>query len=336
MTRVAGIVLTLFLTVIACAPSAPAEAPDRPDAPDGSADAASDDSGSALRWRTLAPVPTPRTEVTAAARRGEIFVMGGFAEGQGTVDTVEIYDISADSWRTGPALPLAVNHPMSASVDGVIYVFGGNTGGEATDRAFAFRRGEWTELPAMPEVRSAGGAGAVRGKIFIVGGVGPDGLAQNTMVFNLDTRRWSLRKGLPTPRQHLGAAGARRRVWVVAGRTGGLDTNMDRVERFSPRHRRWKRVPDIPTARGGLAAAATRNGFVVAAGGEEPNGTFDEVEAFDIPRGRWRALPDMPTARHGLGVVAVGNIIYVLAGGPQPGLTFSAANEAIDLTPLRN
>jgi N-acetylneuraminic acid mutarotase len=274
--------------------------------------------------------------VAATARRGKIFVIGGFAENRGTVATVEVYDIASDSWNTGPPLPLAVNHAMSATLDGVVYVFGGYIGGgETTRRAFALRDGRWRELPRMPEVRAAGGVGAVRGKLFIVGGVGPDGLADNTMVFDPGTRRWSTRGSLPTQRQHLGATGARRRVWVVAGRRGGLDTNMATFERYVPRTRGWRQLPDIPTARGGLAAAATRNGFVVAAGGEAPNRTFDEVEAFDIVRGRWRSLPPMPTARHGLGVVAVGNTIYVLAGGPEPGLTYSDANESLDLSSLR-
>ena len=35
-----------------------------------------------LRWERLAPVPTPRTEVTATARRGKIFVVGGKADDQ--------------------------------------------------------------------------------------------------------------------------------------------------------------------------------------------------------------------------------------------------------------
>ncbi|MGH2808897.1 MAG: Kelch repeat-containing protein [Actinomycetota bacterium] len=323
MRRLLALIAVLSL-VGACAPDDPPEtAPDIAPA------------GQQLRWEQLAPVPTPRTEVAATARRGRIFVVGGFAEDRGTVATVEIYDISSDSWRTGPRLPLAVNHAMSATLDGVVYVVGGYIGGgRSTRRAFAFRDGRWRELPRMPRVRAAGGLVAVRGRLFVVGGVGANGVADSTMVFDPDDRRWRVRAGVPTQRQHLGAAGARRRVWVVAGRTGGLDSNMDTFERYSPSAGNWRRLPDIPTARGGLAAAATRNGFIVAAGGEAPNRTFDEVEAYNIGRRRWRSLPPMPTARHGLGVVAVGNTIYVLAGGPQPGLTYSDANEAIDLSSL--
>jgi len=289
-----------------------------------------------LEWQHLAPVPTPRTEVAAAAVDGRIYVIAGFAE-QGTVSTVEIYDIAGDSWSTGPSLPVAVNHGMAASLKGELYVLGGYTGPGLANpslRAFVLRNGKWQELPHMPAARAAGGAARARGKLFVVGGVGPSGLATRTFVYDPKTNSWGTRRGVPTGREHLGVAGYRGRVFAVAGRTSGISTNLDVAERFNPVRRRWRALPDVPTARGGLAAAGTTNGFIVAAGGEENAGTFDEVEAFDVESGRWRSLPPMPTARHGLGVVAVGTVVYVLAGGTEPGLTFSDANEALDLAGL--
>ena len=290
-----------------------------------------------LEWRQLAPVPTPRTEVAAAAAAGSIYVIAGFAEGAGTVSTVEVYDIAGDSWSTGPSLPVAVNHGMAASVKGEVYAVGGYLGpglSNPTSRAFVLRDGEWQELPRMPGARGAGGAARARGKLFVVGGVTPNGLATKTFVYNPETDKWRTRRGMPTDRQHLGVASDGRRIYAVAGRTGGLASNLDVAERFNLARRRWRTLPDVPTRRGGLAAAGTTNGFIVAAGGEANEGTFDEVEAFNVERGRWRSLPRMPTARHGLGVVAVGTVIYVLAGGPEPGLTFSNANESLDLSTL--
>jgi N-acetylneuraminic acid mutarotase len=290
-----------------------------------------------LEWRQLAPVPTPRTEVAAAAAAGKIYVAGGFAEGAGTVATVEVYDVAADSWSRGPPLPVAVNHAMAAAVGGEPYVVGGYLGpglSNPTSRAFVLREGEWQELPRMPGARGAGGAARARGKLFVVGGVTPNGLATSTFVYNPETNAWRTRRGMPTDRQHLGVAGHGGRIYAVAGRIGGFTTNLDAAERFNPVRRRWRALPDVPTARGGVAAAGTTNGFIVAAGGEANEGTFDEVEAFNVETGRWRSLPPMPTARHGLGVVAVGTVIYVLAGGPEPGLTFSNANESLDLSGL--
>lgn len=90
----------------------------------------------------------------------------------------------------------------------------------------------------------------------------------------------------------------------------------------------------MPTPRGGLAAAATAGAWLVAAGGEDSEGTFDEAEALSTESERWVALPALPTPRHGLGVTAVGDVVYVIAGGPTPGLDVSAIVEAIDLASL--
>src|ERR671918_893076 len=273
-----------------------------------------------LEWETLAPMPTPRTEVAAAAVSGRIVVVGGFASA-GTVGTTEVYDVAADAWSAGPDLPVAVNHAMATSFEDEAYVFGGTLGdGAISDAAFVLRGGAWEPLPPLPEPRTAGGAAVAGGLIYVVGGVGPEGVAQRTMVLHPAAGRWSVTEGLGRPREHMGVAAFDERVYAVGGRAGSLEGFGD-VEVLDPGTGSWSPLPDLPTPRGGMAAAATSNGFVVAAGGEEEGGTFHEVEAFDVEAELWVELPPMPTARHGLGVVAM----YVIAGGVDPGLSFSGA-----------
>lgn len=285
----------------------------------------------ASEWRTLRAAPNQRTEVAAAAAGGRIFVAGGFVPPGRTVPIVEVYDIASGTWSRGPGLPLAVNHAMGTSHEGTVYVLGGYRGendlSEPTDRAFALAGDRWDELPPMPEVRAAAGAAAVGGRIYVAGGVGPDGPATTTLVYDIEARRWSTAPGLPTPREHLGVATDGERVFVV----GGRPPNTDAAEAFDPRTGEWERLEPMPTARGGLAAAGTGNGLIVAAGGEAEE-TFPEVEAYDVAGERWVRLPGLPTPRHGLGVVADGNRVYVVAGGPRPGFAFSGANEALDLS----
>jgi N-acetylneuraminic acid mutarotase len=316
--RAAAVVLALVLVLAACRPGGGADAPES--APEASAE-----------WEALRPAPNQRTEVAAAAVDGKIYIAGGFVPPGRTVPVVEVYDTATDSYSRGPDLPLAVNHAMAAAWEGVVYLMGGYadaTGlASPTDRAFALRGEAWEELPPMPEVRAAAGAAAVDGKVYVAGGVGPDGLAGSTLVFDVAGGRWSTVEGVPTPREHLGVATDGSRLFVA----GGRPPNTDVLEAYDPATGEWERLPDMPTARGGLAAAGTANGLIVAAGGEAEE-TFPEVEAYDVDRDRWLRLPDLPTPRHGLGVVAVGNTVYVVAGGPRPGFAFSGANEALDLS----
>jgi len=287
-----------------------------------------------LAWRRLAPAPSERTEVAAAAAGQRIVVAGGYARNGDTVATVEVYDTAADAWTAGPALPAAVNHAMAAALDGAVYVAGGYGGDRRPSRQLVRLEGDrWRPLAPLPEGRAAGGLVATGDRLYLVGGVAPGGLAGDTLVYDPAADRWSTGPGLPTRREHLGAAAAGGRVVVVGGRVSGLGSNLAVAEAYDPAGGGWAALPPMPTARGGLAATATADGLVVAVGGEAA-AAFPQAEALDPATGRWRSLPPLPTPRHGLGVVAVGRVVYVLAGGPRPGLHASGANEAIDLAGL--
>src|SRR5919201_304075 len=121
-----------------------------------------------------------------------------------------------------------------------------------------------------------------------------------------------------------GAAGGR--LYALAGRKAGFDTNTTIFESLAPSARRWRTLPPVPTPRGGTGAAVVDR-TIVSVGGEAPHGTIATVYGFDLSRRRWRPLPDLPTARHGLGVVAAAGRVYAIAGGTTPGLATSGANE---------
>jgi non-specific serine/threonine protein kinase len=161
-----------------------------------------------------------------------------------------------------------------------------------------------------------------------VGGVdGRRSLARIAFALDLRTGRWSRIAG-PTPREHLAAAGLGTRVYALAGRKAGIDTNLADFESYNPRTRRWEKLRPIPSPRGGTGAAALPN-TIVSVGGEEPPGTIRSVYAYNVATHRWRRLQDLPTPRHGLGVVARAGRVYVLGGGPEPGLTVTGAVESL-------
>jgi N-acetylneuraminic acid mutarotase len=167
---------------------------------------------------------------------------------------------------------------------------------------------------------------ALKGRLYVVGGVTDGGLARSMLAYDPKGGRWTPLPG-PAPRQHLAAAAARGRVYAIAGRLIGNATNVATVESWAPRERRWRREAPVPQARGGTGAA-TLAGTIFSVGSEAPEGTSAAVFAFDTATRRWSLLPDLPTARHGLGVVAFGGAVYVVGGGRQPGLTVTDANES--------
>ncbi len=283
-------------------------------------------------WQKHAPVPLPRTEVTAAAVGGEIVVVGGFVADGSNVGRADAYSPRTNRWRRLPDLPVTVDHAAGAAWRGRMVVAGGYGANRAPLReAFLLENGRWRRLPPLPEARAAAAAAVVGDTLFVVGGVsetplGRD-LARRAFALDLRTKRWRTIAG-PSPREHLAAAASGGRAYALAGRLAGIDTNRGDLEVYEPATRRWRRLPPLPDPRGGTGAAAV-NGRIVSVGGEAPTGTQRLVFAFDPRTRRWQRLPDLTTPRHGLGVVALNGRVYALAGGPQPGLFVSDANESL-------
>jgi N-acetylneuraminic acid mutarotase len=281
----------------------------------------------AAGWEQGVPMPLPRGEVAAAVVGGEIAIVGGFVAGGANSAQVDAYSPARDSWRSLPPLPVSVDHAAAAGYRGKLYVAGGYGRDRAPLRTtFVLERGRWRKLPDMPAERAAAGAAVVAGKLYVVGGVGPPaGLALTAFALDLTRNRWSRVPG-PTPRQHLAVTAAGGRVYALAGRRAGFDTNLRIFQSYTPGARSWRTLPPVPEPRGGTGAAAVGN-LIVSAGGEEVAGTIRTVYAFELGKRRWRRLPDLPTSRHGLGVAAALGRVYVIAGGRQPGLAVSGVNE---------
>jgi N-acetylneuraminic acid mutarotase len=284
-------------------------------------------------WQRAAPLPDPRGEVAAAVVGGEIAVVGGFDRSGLDSARVDAYSPARNAWRRLPDLPVPVDHAMAAAAGRRLYVIGGYGRSRAPRRSawVLSPDGRWRTLPPLPAARAAGGAAILRGRLYVVGGVGPRGLARTMEVLDLrrTPSRWSMLPG-PTPRQHLAVTSAGGRLYALAGRTAGFDTNMTLFESLAPPARRWRRLPPVPAKRGGTGAAAVGT-TIVSVGGEAPQGTIRTVYGFDVVRGRWRRLPDLPTPRHGLALAAVTGRVYAIAGGPTPGLATSGANEFLTL-----
>ncbi|MGH3877577.1 MAG: Kelch repeat-containing protein [Actinophytocola sp.] len=278
-------------------------------------------------WRDKSSAPSARTEVAAGVLDAKIWVAGGLTEA-GAATEVAIYDPAADSWAAGPDLPEPRHHTGAAGDGERLWVVGGYTDThEPTDTVWTIEDGAWTDGPELPEPRAAGALAWDGQRLVYAGGVGPNGLAGD--VFELRDDRWRRIGVLGTPREHLAAASdGDGTTWFLAGRKGGLDTNVTDVDVVTGD--RVRKAGDVPTARGGVAGfhAPGRGGCVV--GGEAPDGTFDQVECVDAD-GKVSTLPALDHRRHGLGAAVVDGVAYTLLGGPTPGLSVADVVEALPL-----
>lgn len=286
-------------------------------------------------WARLAPAPLALTEVAATAHDGRIWVAGGLtAEGR-AVDAVMVFDPATGTWTDGPHLPEPVHHSALVEAEGgVLWLIGGYVGNgfdrptDAVWELFPEAR-EWQPSQPLPEARAAGAAAYDGGpEIVYAGGVGPGGVSNAILVRDPDDG-WVRRGQLEGPREHLAAtsdgAGT---IYVLGGRRGGLDGNLATVEVV--RAGEVRRLGQLPTPRGGVAAFWWPSLGACLAGGESPGGTNPQVECITAD-GLLTRLPDLNAPRHGLGAAVVEGGVYVLLGGPEPGLFVSATVEAFEL-----
>ena len=278
-------------------------------------------------------MPTPRSELAAAALRGRAYVVGGIAQ-FGTTAAFEAYDPALGSWEELPALPEAVHHPAAAAMVDRVCIAGGYTDlrfSAMSRHAFGYNSEARTwaaiaDLPA-PARRSLA---ALAGKLYVVGGVGPS--SENVWVYDPATDRWDgLSAPLPTRREHLAAAVLDNKLLVVGGRWGDAG-NLATLETYDPATGRWTRGPDMLTPRSGLTAGVLQ-GRLHVTGGEalSAGDVYGAHEVYDLTTDRWTAGADLPTPRHGLASAVLGDRWYVIGGGSRGALTFISLTARVEV-----
>jgi N-acetylneuraminic acid mutarotase len=336
----------LTLAAIACggdddpSPTATPAEPAGTATPSATATTVENDSGppAAKGWRTLAPMPTPRSEVAAAELNGEIYVIGGFERDGSSSNKVEAYNPETDSWRQIGPLP-EPRHHAAAFVFGSLFVMGGFEAGFDDPQTSVFQYNAstdtWAEATTLPEPRGGHAAAVIQcgedvlgACIFAVGGTDADRTNIAAVAVNDPSGLWLRAADLPTPRDHLAVGAVDENIYAIGGRVNvDFGQNLDANEEYDPETDTWTARAPLPTARSGIAGVVL-GGHIYIFGGEGSEGTFDENEAYDPQTDTWETLEPMPTARHGLGAAVVGDTIYVIGGGETPGLSVSGANEA--------
>jgi N-acetylneuraminic acid mutarotase len=292
--------------------------------------------GSATPWSPRAPLGEPRQEVGVAALGGRVWVVGGFAAGGSTADTVEVYDPAADRWTAVASLPRRLHHAAAVAVGTKIYVIGGHTGAlfAPVDSVFAYDPDSdtWTERASMPTARGALAAAVIDGKVYAAGG-SPAARERDFAVYDPVEDAWTVLPDLPTARNHLAAGAIGGRFYAVGGRSGSIGGITPALEEFDPAARTWTARSPLPTARGGIAAAVVQDRLLVLGGEGNPStatGVFPEVEAYDPATDTWTALTPMRTPRHGIGAAVVAGLVHVPGGATLQGFGVTGVHEVFD------
>ena len=208
------------------------------------------------------------------------------------IDDVWEYDPAADSWKTLAPLPGNRGSAVAVEAGGKIHVIGGATTVEGSkDPFFTFfgpcrvlntndvydpATNKWESRKPMAVPRNHAFAGAVNGKIYVIGGRTGHGFilsATNTDVveeYNPVSDMWSAPKErMPTPRSGGGCGTDGRRIYCGRRRGDDQSSSSARFEasrRTSRRPIPGPRYRSMPMPRHGVAGAVIGNRFHLVSG----------------------------------------------------------------------
>jgi N-acetylneuraminic acid mutarotase len=264
-------------------------------------------------WTKKKDMPTPRSDHSAVALNGKIYVMGGSESAAFVpVNTVVIYDPSSDMWTTGTPMPDGRSGHVSAVVNGKIYVTGGHgnsTGTGSTVWEYDPVQNIWSRKALMPQVASQH-AGAEAGGFIAVF---PDS-SQSAYAYEVSGNTWYNVTNIPASAHGRTASSVGGKVYLI----GGLSSNVFQntcleLQMISGGTDIWTSKNPMPTGRRSLTSSVV-NGKIYAIGGFNYNGRQRTVEAYDPITNSWSTKYAMSEARDKMASAVVNGKIYVIGG----------------------
>jgi hypothetical protein len=181
----------------------------------------------AMRWRSISPLPEPRSAGGAAVIGDRIYVIGGFDASRHELKSAYAYDPATDAWRRIADLPTPRQHLAVTDFQGQVCALGGyvaNASPMTVVECYDPATDRWSARAPLLKPASDFAAASFEGALWTVW----------TDVQIFDGRRWWLGPALGTPRYGVAAAVAGGSLYVIGGFAPKVAPD-GIVERFDPR-----------------------------------------------------------------------------------------------------
>lgn len=269
-------------------------------------------------WIKKKPMPRPSHHTAITQLNGKIYLFGGFVLPESgppawvPIADAREYDPAADSWRPLAPMPTKRGAAAAAAVDGKLYVIGGaaQLPGDASPSIHPARphrsldtveeydpaANTWRARAPMPTARNHMAIGAVKGRIYAIGGrlgaafiIGMPDHTHLVQEYTPATDSWAPKAPMPTARSAVASAVLNDKIYVAGGeiQTYQYLAAFRAFEAFDPVTNTWEQLPFMPVPRHGLAAAALGNRIHLVSGDAQssmvprPKGVEFHVEQHD-------------------------------------------------------
>jgi hypothetical protein len=185
--------------------------------------------------------------------------------------------------------------------------------------------GGWTEGPPAREALTEVAVAAHDGRIWVAGGMGPDGAPVTTVqVLDPATGVWDLAPPVPEPVHHSALVSDGDALYLIGGY--GFD-GAPRAAVHQLAGDGWTETAPLPEARGAGAATWDGAGRIVYAGGVGPDGVSDEAWA-QTDHG-WEPYGRLPEPLEHLAATSDGAGSVFVMGGRRGGLDTNSARVTV-------
>lgn len=240
-----------------------------------------------------------------------VYVFGGY-NGETRLDTVQEYDVQADTWRTASSYgkPLWGGNIAAHAGTSSLWCVGGYDGNIVlnTTRIYTPGSDSWQEGPPMLDGHNSGTCAFIGDTLFRAGGQSSNfqySASAECLNTSLPTEEqtWEKIAALPERRYRVGGA-MLREEWYLVG--GVCDVALRSCLRYDATADVWLEIAPMNRPRIG-AGVAVLNGQLVAFGGFDSSyqGALRSTECYDPREGKWRDLNDLPTKLDGPGLCSV-------------------------------
>ena len=170
----------------------------------------------------------------------------------------------------------------------------------------------WSERAQMPTRRAGLSLVAWKGRLYAIGGEGPEGVTGAVEVYDPAEDTWSRGPEKPAPVTYVTGGVIGGKVYVPGG-CAEDGTATSALEVFDPAAERWEQAAPLPAPRCGYALAVY-DGRLYLFGGTDGRTVSGETFVYDPQEDRWETRAPMPAPRTVAAAAALEDRIYVVGG----------------------
>ena len=278
-------------------------------------------SPNADRLKVMAPLPSARKDLAAAAFENQIYAIAGRTAG-GISGLVERYDPGADKWEQRSPKPIPVSEVSAAIIGGLVYIPGGCLkSGEATDVLEVYDpiQDHWKERAKLPVAVCRYALVSFEGHLYLFGGWDGAKYVDTVLIYDPSRDIWSKGTPMPRPRGYAGAVTAAGRIFVIGG-FDGIQA-LSSVDVYSPNREGSTGNPlssaqALPEKRFAMGVASIADIVVVIGGKGDEKGDIALQALQYLPDvNQWQRIEtEFPLYWSNMSLVTIGFQIYVLGG----------------------